>query len=70
MYSLAEKFDEVTILFSDIVSFTVIASMVTPMEIVDMLNLLYSKFDHLTTVHTVYKVSQMKDFFFRGQVLN
>ena len=45
-----------TILFSDIVTFTKIAAAVQPMQVVGMLNELYSKFDHLTSVHGVYKV--------------
>ena len=53
---LTEKFQEVTILFSDIVTFTNIAAAVQPMEIVHMLNDLYSKFDELTSIHGVYKV--------------
>ena len=53
----AEKFDQVTILFSDIVTFTKIAAAVQPIDIVNMLNNLYSRFDALTNVHGVYKVS-------------
>ena len=51
-----EAFGEVTVLFSDIVTFTNIASACTPLDIVDMLNALYSRFDKLTTEHDVYKV--------------
>ena len=51
-----EKFEEVTILFSDIVTFTNIAAAVQPLQIVKMLNDLYMRFDHLTELHQVYKV--------------
>ena len=54
---ISEKFEEVTILFSDIVTFTNIASAVQPMQIVHMLNELYYKFDMLTETLGVYKVS-------------
>ena len=52
----AEKFASVTILFSDIVTFTNIAAAVQPIDIVNMLNELYSKFDKCTNDNGVYKV--------------
>lgn len=54
--SFPEKFDVVTILFSDIVTFTTIAAAVQPMEVVDLLNDLFQRFDTLTNMHGVYKV--------------
>uniref|UniRef100_A0A1I8GHI0 guanylate cyclase n=1 Tax=Macrostomum lignano TaxID=282301 RepID=A0A1I8GHI0_9PLAT len=57
----AEKYDICTILFSDIVTFTDIASQCTPMDVVDMLNSLYSLFDHATEVNRVYKVETIGD---------
>ena len=50
----------VTILFSDIVSFTNICAKCRPIDIVNMLNALYIRFDKLTTVHDVYKVYQSR----------
>ena len=55
-FVLVEKFACVTILFSDIVSFTTISAAVQPMDIVNMLNELYSKFDKCTNENDVYKV--------------
>jgi len=50
-------FDSVSILFSDIVTFTEICSRITPMEVVSMLNAMYSIFDTLTERNKVYKVT-------------
>jgi len=57
--NIVEKFQTVTILFSDIVTFTNIASNCSPMEVVNMLNDLYERFDEKTTEHDVYKVRQL-----------
>ncbi|ELT99978.1 hypothetical protein CAPTEDRAFT_136948, partial [Capitella teleta] len=57
----AEKFEVATVLFSDIVTFTNIAAAVQPIDIVKMLNNLYSTFDQLTNAHNVYKVETIGD---------
>lgn len=54
-------FDSVSILFSDIVTFTEICSRITPMEVVSMLNAMYSIFDTLTERNKVYKVTRFLD---------
>ena len=59
IFFLTEKYDNVTILFSDIVTFTNIAAACTPLDIVNMLNNLYLRFDKRTTEHGVYKVSDV-----------
>ena len=51
-----EKFDQVTVLFSDIVEFTSIAAACNPLDVVNMLNNLYHKFDVQTNEYGVYKV--------------
>ena len=56
LFLFTEKFTEVTIFFSDIVTFTNIASASTPMSIVSMLNTMYAAFDNLSQKHDVYKV--------------
>ncbi|XP_078693469.1 guanylate cyclase soluble subunit beta-2-like isoform X1 [Branchiostoma floridae x Branchiostoma belcheri] len=57
----AGEYDEVTILFSDIVTFTNICAMCKPIQIVQLLNEMYLRFDRLTTVHDVYKVETIGD---------
>ncbi|KAH9494507.1 Guanylate cyclase soluble subunit beta-2 [Bulinus truncatus] len=57
----AEKFDQVTILFSDIVTFTNIAAACSPLDVVNMLNDMYHRFDIKTNVHGVYKVETIGD---------
>ncbi|KAG5877845.1 hypothetical protein JTB14_007241 [Gonioctena quinquepunctata] len=56
-----EMFDSVSILFSDVVTFTEICSRITPMEVVSMLNGMYSIFDRLTERNRVYKVETIGD---------
>ena len=56
IFNLTEKFDQVTVLFSDIVEFTSIAAACNPLDVVNMLNNLYHKFDVQTNEHGVYKV--------------
>ncbi|XP_058115985.1 soluble guanylate cyclase 88E [Anopheles ziemanni] len=56
-----EMFNSVSILFSDVVTFTEICSRITPMEVVSMLNAMYSIFDTLTERNNVYKVETIGD---------
>lgn len=59
--TIADSFSEVTVLFGDIVDFTKLAAHRSPIEVVSLLNKIFSAFDWLAQHHGVEKIKTIGD---------
>jgi class 3 adenylate cyclase/Tfp pilus assembly protein PilF len=57
----AKYFDEVTVLFTDFVNFTVLAEKLTPQALVDELHTCFKAFDEITSRHKIEKIKTVGD---------
>jgi len=58
---IADSFDSVTVLFADLVSFTRMSSELSPQDLVDLLNLIFSTFDTLCETYGLEKIKTIGD---------
>jgi len=59
--AIAEHFDEVTIMFADIVDFTPLSARLSPQELVESLNRIFSTFDQLVERYDLEKIKTIGD---------
>ena len=59
--TIADYFDSVTILFADLVNFTNLFSQLPPIEIVEILNEIFSEFDRISTKYGLEKIKIIGD---------
>ncbi len=58
---IADSFPEATVLFADIAGFTRFSQGIKPEELVDILNDIFTRFDHLAEAHNVEKIKTIGD---------
>lgn len=59
--SIADRFDEATVMFADIVGFTEMSSQMEPDELVSLLNKIFTEYDALATKHHAEKIKTIGD---------
>jgi len=59
--TIADSFADVTVLFADIVNFTAFSADVSPIDLVDILNNIFSTFDMLAEEHGLEKIKTVGD---------
>lgn len=57
----ARMFDEVSVLFTDFVNFTIISEMLTPKQLVDELHYCFKAFDEIIVKHRIEKIKTIGD---------
>ncbi len=59
--TIAEHFEQATVLFADLVGFTEMATQLSPIELVNLLNQIFSAFDRLTEKYGLEKIKTVGD---------
>jgi PAS domain S-box-containing protein len=59
--TIAESFEDVTVMFADLVDFTKYSAQTSPTELVEMLNVIFSEFDQLAEQHGLEKIKTIGD---------
>ena len=58
---IAERFEDVSVIFADIVGFTPLTSRLSPTELIELLNTIFSSFDELADQYKLEKIKTMGD---------
>jgi PAS domain S-box-containing protein len=58
---IADRFEEATILFADLVDFTTLSAQMPPSQLVDVLNEIFSTFDQLALAYRLEKIKTIGD---------
>ncbi|MGC9503897.1 adenylate/guanylate cyclase domain-containing protein [Baaleninema sp.] len=58
---IAERFEEATILFADLVNFTSLSAQMSPSKLVDLLNEIFSTFDQFALAYRLEKIKTIGD---------
>ena len=59
--SVVDRFEEVTVMFADISAFTKLATEMVPVDVVEMLNEIFSAFDSIADVYNLEKIKTIGD---------
>ena len=59
--AIADNYNDVSVLFADLVGFTEFCSKVSPIQVVDFLNLIFSEFDQLAQKYDLEKIKTIGD---------
>lgn len=59
--TIADSFEEATVLFADLVDFTNLSSQISPVELVSLLNEIFSRFDRLLERYGLEKIKTIGD---------
>jgi adenylate cyclase len=62
--TIADQFSDVTILFADLVGFSDLSRKLSPRQLVELLNDIFSEFDALADVHGLEKIKTIGDSYF------